>query len=337
MYLRPAVSIVLFVLCFSSLDWSQNSNQAIPPRNGGDFSSGDSSNNAQPLNKVPAGVILVKGAWSSASDSSTPVPEGGGLKNSVYTNQYFGITYPLPVDWEQKYEGPPPSDTGRYVLAQFGSYRQVQRPRTRNDFNYSGGHVFYRLAGEECARTRQFFAKASAVGLPSRDAAHHDQNCGASVHIFCLLVAGSGAALVCSGHGNSLPRGENRTQQPRHEIAGKSHTRFEQHEIAGPSESDGGDGRRRLSGLHQGLREQREPAHARRSDFYPASLQSGAGANHYRYRGQDQAHSLSQRVSRPGEGDRRCAGAVEIQTVCSKRKARRGGDWNLVRKCHDSV
>lgn len=128
MYLRPAVSIVLFVLCFSSLDWSQNSNQAIPPRNGGDFSSGDSSNNAQPLNKVPAGVILVKGAWSSASDSSTPVPEGGGLKNSVYTNQYFGITYPLPVDWEQKYEGPPPSDTGRYVLAQLGPTDKFKGP-----------------------------------------------------------------------------------------------------------------------------------------------------------------------------------------------------------------
>jgi hypothetical protein len=67
---------------------------------------------------VPAGVILVKGAWSSASDSATPVPERGIVSNGIFSNPYFGITYPLPADWTQKYEGPPPSDSGRYVLAQ---------------------------------------------------------------------------------------------------------------------------------------------------------------------------------------------------------------------------
>jgi hypothetical protein len=67
---------------------------------------------------VPEGVILVKGAWPSASDSVTPVPEGGSVINSVFRNQYFGLTYVLPKDWTQKYEGPPPSDSGRYVLAQ---------------------------------------------------------------------------------------------------------------------------------------------------------------------------------------------------------------------------
>src|ERR1700733_15682619 len=83
------------------------------PKNGGDF-----SNNTQPLTKVPAGVILVKGAWSSASDSSTPVPEGGNVSNNVFRDAYFGMTYALPKDWEEKYKGPPPSDSGRYVLAQ---------------------------------------------------------------------------------------------------------------------------------------------------------------------------------------------------------------------------
>jgi hypothetical protein len=82
-------------------------------RNGGDF-----SDNIQPGSKVPEGVILVKGAWSSASDSITPVPEGGKVTNNIFTDQYFGMSYTLPRDWEQKYEGPPPSDTGRYVLAQ---------------------------------------------------------------------------------------------------------------------------------------------------------------------------------------------------------------------------
>lgn len=68
--------------------------------------------------KVPSGVILVKGAWSSASDQTTPVPEGGQVTNLAYNNSYFQLTLPLPQDWVQKYDGPPPSDTGYYVLAQ---------------------------------------------------------------------------------------------------------------------------------------------------------------------------------------------------------------------------
>jgi hypothetical protein len=74
--------------------------------------------------KVPRNVILVKGAWSSASDSATPVPEGGNLTNNVFHNKYFGISYHLPPDWIEKYTGPPPSDGGRYVLA------QLRRPVT---------------------------------------------------------------------------------------------------------------------------------------------------------------------------------------------------------------
>jgi hypothetical protein len=85
------------------------------PQNGGDFS-GDT----QPLTKVPEGVVLVKGAWSSANDSITPVPEGGSVANNVFSNQYFGMTYSLPPGWTEKFKGPPPSDSGRYVLAQIG-------------------------------------------------------------------------------------------------------------------------------------------------------------------------------------------------------------------------
>ncbi len=83
-----------------------------PPQSGGDF-----SNNPQP-NALPSGVILLKGAWSSASDSVTPLPEGGTVAGSVYSNQYFGLTYALSRDWTEKYSGPPPSDNGYYVLAQ---------------------------------------------------------------------------------------------------------------------------------------------------------------------------------------------------------------------------
>ena len=88
-------------------------------QNGGDFSI-----KLHPKTKVPENAILVKGAWSSASDSATAMPEGGSLTDNVYRNQYFGITYPLPPDWIQKYTGPPPSDSGRYVLA------QIWRPDT---------------------------------------------------------------------------------------------------------------------------------------------------------------------------------------------------------------
>ena len=70
--------------------------------------------------KVPSGVILVRGAWSSSSDTETPLPEGGSVANHVFSDQYFGVTYPLPAGWSERYKGPPPSDTGRYVLAQLG-------------------------------------------------------------------------------------------------------------------------------------------------------------------------------------------------------------------------
>jgi hypothetical protein len=95
------------------LAWAQTAQPQKPPANGGDF-----SNTTHPLTKVPEGVILVKGAWSSASDSVTPLPEGSRFSNGVFTNDYFGMKYTLPSTWAKGYDGPPPSDTGRYVLAQ---------------------------------------------------------------------------------------------------------------------------------------------------------------------------------------------------------------------------
>lgn len=82
------------------------------PQSGGDF-----SNNPQ-ATKLPTETILVKGAWSSASDSVTPLPEDGRITNNVYSNPYFRLTYGLSPGWTEKYSGPPPSDSGYYVLAQ---------------------------------------------------------------------------------------------------------------------------------------------------------------------------------------------------------------------------
>jgi hypothetical protein len=86
----------------------------------GQDSGGDFSTNLNPTakEKVPEGVIIVKGAWASASDSVTPLPEGGTVANGVFKDPYFGMTYPLPTDWTQRRTGPPPSESGLYVLAQ---------------------------------------------------------------------------------------------------------------------------------------------------------------------------------------------------------------------------
>jgi hypothetical protein len=104
---------LVILLCALSLVWVRNAQAQGGPQNGGDF-----SQQLDPSKKLPTGVILVKGAWASASDSVTPVPEGGQVTHNLYSNPYFGLTYTLSPDWIKKYDGPPPSDSGYYVLAQ---------------------------------------------------------------------------------------------------------------------------------------------------------------------------------------------------------------------------
>jgi hypothetical protein len=108
-----------------------------PQKNGGDF-----SNNVQPMTKVPKGVILVKGAWSSASDSVTPLPESGSVTNRVFNDQYFGLSYALPPDWDEKYKGPPPSDTGRYVLAHIRPSETFKGPN-RGSILFTAQDMFF--------------------------------------------------------------------------------------------------------------------------------------------------------------------------------------------------
>jgi hypothetical protein len=72
----------------------------------------------QESDSIPAGAILVKGAWPSASDSTTPLPEGGAVSSNAYNNPYFGLSYAVGPDWMQRFDGPPPSGSGYYVLAQ---------------------------------------------------------------------------------------------------------------------------------------------------------------------------------------------------------------------------
>jgi hypothetical protein len=103
---------------------------------------GDSSNDMQAKAKAPTGGIFVRGAWSSASDSVTPVPEGGSIADNVYANKYFGLAYPFPPGWFQKFEGPPPSDSGRYVLAQIRPTDTYRGP-TRANILFTAQDMFF--------------------------------------------------------------------------------------------------------------------------------------------------------------------------------------------------
>jgi hypothetical protein len=77
---------------------------------------------------LPAGVILVKGAWSSAAGALSALPEDGAMSDGRYENAYFGLGYAVGGDWMQHYAGPPPSDSGYYVLAQIEPQNPALEP-----------------------------------------------------------------------------------------------------------------------------------------------------------------------------------------------------------------
>jgi len=125
---------LLLVLSLTLLPMAQG-----VPQSGGDFSTNGEAK------KLPTGVILVKGAWSSASDSVTPLPEGGRVDKNVYSSPYFGLTYTLSPDWTEKYSGPPPSDTGYYVLAQIQP-SQTNKGTSRGSILIAAQDLFFTVA-----------------------------------------------------------------------------------------------------------------------------------------------------------------------------------------------
>jgi hypothetical protein len=88
-----------------------------------------SADNAAESTKVPENTILVKGAWPSASDTITPLPEGGHFVQGSYRNEYFGVDFPFSDHWQKGLEGPPVSDSGYYVLAQIVPADSVKSER----------------------------------------------------------------------------------------------------------------------------------------------------------------------------------------------------------------
>src|SRR6185312_14913203 len=110
---KLAGTLTMLVLCASSCLFAQDSAPQSSPAQSGDFAI------QNPLaKKLPTDVILVKGAVPGSNDPSIPMPEGGSIANNIYSNNYFSLSYSLPTGFAQKFTGPPPSDTGYYVLTQ---------------------------------------------------------------------------------------------------------------------------------------------------------------------------------------------------------------------------
>jgi hypothetical protein len=73
------------------------------------------------------------------------LPEGGSIANDVYTNDYFDLSFPIPADFNEKYKGPPPSDSGYYVLAQIRPADTFKGPM-RGTILVAAQDLFFSLA-----------------------------------------------------------------------------------------------------------------------------------------------------------------------------------------------
>jgi hypothetical protein len=109
---------------------------------------------------LPKNAILVKGAAPSASDASTPVPEQGSIAAGRYRNAYFGLTYPIPAGWIEQPAGPPPSDSGVYVLTQFALFDPKEPQRVKANVLVTAHDLFFSVlrasdAKEVAAITRR--------------------------------------------------------------------------------------------------------------------------------------------------------------------------------------
>jgi hypothetical protein len=113
---------------------------------------------------LPKGVILVKGAVPSASDASTPVPEDGRVAEGRYRNRYFGLTYEIPAGWTEQPAGPPPSDSGAYVL---GEFALADATRVKAHVLITAQDLFFEPHG--AASAKDVVAAARRMAAPSYD------------------------------------------------------------------------------------------------------------------------------------------------------------------------
>ncbi len=151
MRFRPATVLILFGL---SVTIGSRAQSGDTPANA-PLKAADSAPAA--VEKVPSGVILIKGAQPSASDPVTPVPEAGTIADGAYRNPYFGLTVPVAAGWTQQFDGPPPSDSGYYVLAQLTA--------NPDGHNRSGGSLLIAAQDEFFALTPAQDAMQSVAAM----------------------------------------------------------------------------------------------------------------------------------------------------------------------------
>jgi hypothetical protein len=108
--------------------------------------------------KATDGAIWVKGAWSSASDAVTALPEGGKQIGAVYSNEYFGFAYTASRGWIERFRGPPPSDSGYYVLAQLEPAYPLQN-LNRGHLMISAQDMFFTMSTSSNAIELLSYAK----------------------------------------------------------------------------------------------------------------------------------------------------------------------------------
>jgi hypothetical protein len=113
--------------------------------------------------RVIDGAIWVKGAWSSAGDSVTALPEGGKQIGAVYRNEYFGLAYTASPGWNERFQGPPPSDSGYYVLAQLEPAYPSQNSN-RGHLMISAQDMFFTMSTASNAIELLSYAKDHLAG-----------------------------------------------------------------------------------------------------------------------------------------------------------------------------
>jgi Gram-negative bacterial TonB protein C-terminal len=81
-----------------------------------------SERSVKAISSALAIVSLVSAALAE-TPATTKIadPEDGSVAAGAYTNDYFGLSYPLPPGWAEGLKGPPPSYTAYYVLASLES------------------------------------------------------------------------------------------------------------------------------------------------------------------------------------------------------------------------
>ncbi|MEO8033280.1 MAG: energy transducer TonB [Acidobacteriota bacterium] len=139
----------LIVLSATVWLWDRGRAEAQTPRPVAEAEGGAAKGEVMPnaeLHRLPDNEILVRGAEPSATDHVTPLPEEGRVAKDVYRSSYFALEYPLPEAWTETVKGPPPSDSGRYVLAQLTPTAKLNGPSAgtvlvmAQDLFFSHGH-----------------------------------------------------------------------------------------------------------------------------------------------------------------------------------------------------